>query len=77
MHSIVRIGSKKLWIPRWLWKFLLGTVTFSQVADSAEGDWVRIDLLLRHPLFGRIFGYEGSFRTIRTEKPVEMAGRVA
>lgn len=70
-----RIGSRKLWMPRWLWKLLLGTVTFSQVAESAKGDTIRVDLLVNHPLFGRIFGYEGTFRTVRTEKPVGAAGR--
>jgi hypothetical protein len=68
-HSCAfRIGKRKLWLPRWLWKFLLGTVTFSQTVDSNKEDTVHIDLLITHPLFGRIFGYEGSFRTVRTNK---------
>lgn len=71
----LRIRGRKLWMPAWLWKPLLGTVTFSQVADSMEGDTVRIDLLITHPLLGRIFGYTGTFRTVRTPKSVErMAG---
>ena len=74
-HSCaLRIGTRKLWMPRWCWKLLLGTVTFSQVADSADGDTVRVDLLILHPIFGRIFGYEGRFRTIRTEKATDLAG---
>jgi hypothetical protein len=51
-----------------MWKLLLGTVTFSQVADSMEGDTVRIDLPITHPLLGRIFGYVGTFRTVRIPK---------
>ena len=39
----LRIRGRKLWMPTWMWKLLLGTVTFSQVADSMEGDTVRID----------------------------------
>jgi hypothetical protein len=73
----LRFGSRKLWMPRWFWKLLLGTVTFSQVADSVDGDTVRVDLLIRHPIFGSIFGYQGRFRTIRTEKALEPAGRDA
>jgi hypothetical protein len=33
-----------------------------------EGDTVRVDLLIIHPLLGRIFGYVGTFRTVRTQK---------
>lgn len=68
-HSIAfRIRGRKLWLPTWLWKLLFGTVRFWQVADSMEGDTVRIDLLITHPLLGRIFGYEGTFRTVRIPK---------
>jgi hypothetical protein len=67
-HSCaIRVGPRKLWMPRWLWKFLLGTVTFTQTAKEPEGDTVSVDLLITHPLFGKIFGYVGTFRTVRTE----------
>lgn len=69
----LRIGGRTLWMPAWMWKLLLGTVTFSQVADSTDGDTVRIDLRIDHPLFGRIFGYTGTFRTVRTTKADERA----
>ena len=69
-----RISKRKFWMPRWFWKFVLGTVTFSHVAESLDGDTVRVDLLIRHPVFGRIFGYVGRFRTIRTDKGVEPVG---
>lgn len=61
----LRMGGRTLWMPRWMWKLLLGTVTFSQVADSMEGDTVRVDLLITHPVLGRIFGYAGTFRAVR------------
>jgi len=71
-HSVaLRVGKRKLWMPGWLWRLLLGTVRFSQVAESMEGDTVRIDLLILHPLLDRIFGYQGTFRTVRTPKPDE------
>lgn len=60
----LRFGGLKLWLPKFLWKLLFGTVTFSQVAESMEGDTVRIDLLITHPLLGRIFGYVGTFKTV-------------
>lgn len=69
----LRISGRKLWMPTWMWKLLLGTVTFSQVAESMESDTVRIDLLIEHPLLGRIFGYTGTFRTVRTPKSEERA----
>ena len=37
-----RISKRKFWMPRWFWKFVLGTVTFSQVAESLDGDTVRV-----------------------------------
>jgi len=64
-----RFGRRKLWLPRPIWKFLFGTVTFTQTADPVQQDKVYIDLLITHPLFGRIFGYDGSFRVVRTDKP--------
>jgi hypothetical protein len=66
-----RIRGRTLWMPTWMWKLLLGTVTFSQVAESMEGDTVRIDLLITHPVLGPIFGYTGTFRTVRTPKSEE------
>ena len=68
-HSIaLRVRGRTLWLPKWLWKLLFGTVRFWQVADSRDGDRVRVDLLIVHPLLGRIFGYEGTFRTVRIPK---------
>ena len=68
-HSIaLRRGRRKRWLPRPVWKFLLGAVTFSQTVDPDRDDTVHIDLLITHPLFGRVFGYEGTFRVVRESK---------
>ena len=76
-HSIaVRAGRRKVWLPRPVWKLLLGTVTFSQTVDPEREDTVHIDLLITHPLFGRIFGYEGSFRVVRESKTPSPPPRV-
>jgi hypothetical protein len=65
-----RWGRRKLWLPRPVWKFFLGTVTFGQTVDPGRHDMVHIDLLITHPLFGRIFGYNGSFQVVRvSERP--------
>jgi hypothetical protein len=71
-----RVRGQKLWLPRWMWMFLLGTVTFNQRVDPNQVDTVHIHLLISHPLFGRIFGYEGTFRTVRTtQQPASMIGQ--
>ena len=65
-HSIaLRFNGRKIWLPRPVWKFLFGTVTFSQMVDPEREDTVHVDLLITHPLFGRIFGYTGTFRVVR------------
>lgn len=73
-HSCAfRIAGKKIWMPRWLWKLLLGTVTFSQRADAVRPELTHVELLIHYPVFGSIFGYEGSFQTVRTKKPPKPA----
>ena len=67
--NAVRVGRRLVWLPRWVWKWLLGTVTFAQRADRADDYVVHIDLLITHPLFGPIFGYDGTFRALRIERP--------
>lgn len=67
----LRMGKRKLWMPKLMWKFLLGTVTFSQVAQGDDSDTVTVDLLLTHPLFGRVFGYKGTFRAVRVSSAAE------
>jgi hypothetical protein len=72
-HSIaLRLGPLKVWLPRSMWKFLFGTVTFTQTVDAEREDTVHVDLLITHPLFGSIFGYSGTFRVVRVaELPSE------
>jgi hypothetical protein len=53
-------------MPRWLWQWLLGVVTFTQRVDETRDGTVHINLLVTHPLFGEIFGYTGTFQTTRT-----------
>lgn len=64
----IRFGSWKLWLPRPIWKFLFGTVTFSQTVDSIRQERVHIALLITHPLFGKLFGYTGSFDVTRVNQ---------
>jgi hypothetical protein len=65
--NAIQLGRLKVWLPRWAWRVLLGTVTFSQRVDAADEHAVHIDLLLTHPWFGKIFGYDGTFRAVRVE----------
>ena len=38
------------------------------LVDSSHEDTVHIDLRITQPLFGEIFGYTGTFRTVRTPR---------
>ena len=60
-----RIGKHFLWLPRWVWSLILGVVRFVQEVDEYREDTVHIDLRLRHPWFGDVFGYSGTFRVVR------------
>ena len=59
---------KIFYMPGWLWKLLLGRVKFKQEAHLDEEDVVDIDLRILHPIFGEVFGYNGTFRTVRYPK---------
>jgi len=61
----LQIGKQRLWMPRWLWPLLLGVVHFVQKIDDVRQDTMRIDLLITHPIFGKIFGYDGTFHVTR------------
>jgi len=60
--------SRRWWLPRWLWRLMFGTMHFTQDVDAARDDTAHINLLIRHPLLGEVFGYRGTFRTVRTPK---------
>jgi hypothetical protein len=55
------------WFPRWFWPWLLGTVRFVQRAGSFDSNRVDIEIVIRHPLLGDVFGYDGTFSVRRYE----------
>jgi hypothetical protein len=57
----LRVKGRTLWLAEPLWTVATGRARFVQLA-STEGAPVRIRFTLRHPLFGRCFGYAGGFR---------------
>lgn len=63
--TAVRIGRRKVWLPRGLARLLFGHMRFTQ---AAEGDILRVALVIEHPLFGKIFGYEATLRAVRVAK---------
>ena len=63
-----QIGTHRWYLPRWLWRFLLGTVDFVQQAHEEDDNVVDVDLRILHPLFGEVFGYQGTFRAVRYPK---------
>lgn len=63
--NAVRIGNRVLYLPRWIWLPLLGRVQFMQTARADAEDTVDVDLRILHPLFGEVFGYQGTFRAVR------------
>jgi hypothetical protein len=60
------LGSGR-WLPGWFWPWVLGTVHFVQRAASLDGNRVDIEIVIRHPLFGDVFGYDGTFLVRRYE----------
>jgi hypothetical protein len=55
-HFVLKLGSLKLPIPEWL---LLG---HTSIVETAETDHqFTMDFRLRHPLFGQIYRYAGTF----------------
>ena len=59
------VAGRRWWLPRWLWRWTLGSVRFLQRAEGTDSDTIRISLRIAHPLFGDVFGYDGTFRTRR------------
>jgi hypothetical protein len=66
--NAIRVRDKVIYLPQWLWAMLLGRVKFIQHAYEDEPDKVDVDLRIVHPLFGEVFGYNGTFRTVRYQK---------
>lgn len=71
----LRIGTRLVWLPRWLWALTFGSVEVLEVARPAEPGVVDVDLRIVHPVFGPMFGYVGTFRARRLS-PVREAGEV-
>jgi hypothetical protein len=68
-HSVaLNLGGRLLWLSPVIWRWLLGVVRFTQTVDECHDDTVQISIAVRHPLFSDIFGYDGTFRTVRKEK---------
>jgi hypothetical protein len=70
--NAIRLGGKVFYLPKWIWLPLLGRVKFSQVARAEAEDTVDVDLRIVHPLFGEVFGYQGTFQTVRYVKGVRL-----
>jgi hypothetical protein len=64
----LRIGRKRVRLPRLIWHWLFGRVHHSQWTDPAQEDVMHVELMLWQPLVGYFFGYEGVFRLTREEK---------
>lgn len=61
----LRLGGRVFYLPKWIWLPLLGRVDFIQTAREDTPDTVDVDLRILHPLFGEVFGYQGTFRTVQ------------
>lgn len=62
-HSIaVQLRGRRIWLPRLIWRWAFGVVRFVQRADRNREGTVHIELIIRHPLLGDFFGYNGTFR---------------
>ncbi len=59
--AALRLWRWRLPLPQWL----SGTVRVVETADPDRDDTIHVDLTISHPLLGRIFGYEGTFRLRR------------
>lgn len=71
--NAIRLGRKVYYLPRWLWLPLLGRVEFAQTARPEAEDTVDVDLRIKHPIFGEVFGYQGTFQAVRYHRGVRMA----
>ena len=64
----LHLKGKYLWLPDWLWKPLFGMLRCTQKTNDLESDKFSINLIIRHPWFGDVFGYKGKFKTTRKSK---------
>lgn len=66
--NAIRIGGHVWYLPKWIWLPLLGRVQFIQTAREEAEDTVDVDLRVIQPLFGEVFGYQGTFQAVRYPK---------
>ncbi len=66
--NAIQLGSHLWYLPKWLWLFCFGRVRFIQQARVEDDRIVDVDLRILHPLFGEVFGYVGTFQTVRYPK---------
>jgi hypothetical protein len=66
---VLRLGRVHLRIPGWLWPWTLGRADAIQRANDHVADTVHIELVIRHGLLGKMFGFSGTFRVIRGQEP--------
>jgi Domain of unknown function (DUF4166) len=66
--NAVQIGGRCVYLPHWLWALLLGRVKFIQTAHEDDDTIIDVDLRILHPLFGEVFGYQGTFQAKRQFK---------
>jgi hypothetical protein len=69
--NAIRLGHQVVYLPKCIWLPLLGRVQFVQTAQAQAEDTVDVDLRVIHPLFGEVFGYQGTFRAVRYAKNKE------
>jgi hypothetical protein len=67
-------GNRFFWLPRWVWERLFGILHCDQVAHDLKGNTYDLDLVIRHPWLGDVFGYRGKFQTTRIPKESFKAG---
>ncbi len=57
----LRTDKRIVWLPSWLWPLMFGREEFTQKVVSVAENRISINLLIRHPLFGPVFCYRGTF----------------
>ena len=62
---VLYLGRWRIQLPRWLGRWLFGWDDTIQSADDSRIDVIHIDLTISHPLFGKVFGYGGTFQVQR------------
>jgi hypothetical protein len=70
----VRLGKRFIWTPSWLWPFFLGKETFRQQVVDDDAGIFSIRLQIDHPIFGPVFGYNGTFCIAQSSPSNETRG---